>query len=316
MASVESIERELRGVPLIESALLVQCDASAAEDAPPDHEITEVACLFTGGINSPQSAPSDAEIEDATETERTEQPPGHVGHARAKPNMAQAEPEDAEVDIAGDRSRSPIDESHSFDPWDEYISDNPLTSACMPTPPETLEGDLADPAEVQDIAMVAALGALIGTNAYEKWDVDRDAAAFLASVLALGKDDGASLQLHDSYISFNDLKLMEPLLHMDPELDMQRLKRRNRVKISAEGIEEIPLDTDKDEGVEWPQRLLDLPLQKQREIASEKLEVGKEVMEYLHGIAEPELLSCTDMMDTFINSDKVRRFHWHGSSHV
>jgi len=305
MASVESIEGELQSDTSDKGVAIVPRDALAAEDASQDHDMIEATHLLTNGFNIAQSGPSDAETEGSTETDLTEQPLYHDGDRYVRPIRAMIEPEDAEVEPGNDQSNSPIGDAQSISLCEEYMLDNPLTSACIPTPPKTLADDLADPPEVQSIALLAAPGVLNGTNAYEKWDVDRDSAGFLASVLALGRGDGSPRQLEDGYISFSDLKLMEPLLHVDPQLDMQQLKRRNRVTISARGIKEIPLSTGKDKSVEWPPKSLDLLMQMEGKIASDKMEVSKDVMEYLRAIADPPRLSYTEMMDILIDSDKV-----------
>ena len=104
---------------------------------------------------------------------------------------------------------------------------------------------------MQSVALLAALGALNGVNSYEKWDVDKESAGFLASVVTLGKDDGSPMELRDIHVDFRDLKVMEPLLHCDPDLELQQLRRRNQVNISPRGIAPIPLQEGEGDVFRW-----------------------------------------------------------------
>lgn len=205
-----------------------------------------------------------------------------------------------------DHPMSFVEEARSLGLCQDYFADDPLASAGLLTPPNMRVGDLADPPGVQSIALLTALGALNGANAYEKWDVDKESAGFLASVMALGKDDCTPPELHDeNVVSYSDLKLMEPLLRCDADIELERLKRRNEVSVSTSNLEAFPLNVDKDESVEWPSSLLKLTADKDCLATSEKWEVSKDVMEYVRDIANPGNMSYSEMIDILVKNDKV-----------
>ena len=183
----------------------------------------------------------------------------------------------------------------------DYLTDRPFASY-IPSPPETSVEDLADPPGVQDIA---ARGALDGTNFHEKWDVDKESAGFLASVLALAKDDETPLELQDSRVSFCDLKVIEPLLHCDPELELQQLRRRNQVKITSRGMPPAMLVNDDGEGIGWSLQELERPVEAEHQLASEKLDVSQDVSSYLRDIAGAGMLSHRKILAEVLGTDRV-----------
>ncbi|KAK5115609.1 hypothetical protein LTR85_009780 [Meristemomyces frigidus] len=313
MASVESIERQLMYEAAAGSAPSVASGEVPGHETQSDEEMVEAARILTSGMTQTHSAPSDVHSESSTETELSEgytrdveaiDPEGDMAVKAGSPDSYDQNPHDR-VFPEDDLPISMVEEARSLELCHDYFTENPFASACLPTPPESFVGDLADPPGVQSIALRVALDVLNDANAYEKWDVDQESAGFLASVMALGRDSGSPLGLQDAHVTFSDLKIVKPLLQCDPDLELQRLKRRNHVTLSAQGIEPFLLDVEKGESFIWPSYELNLPLGKDVLIASEKLEVGRNVMEYLREIADPTAISYSEMVDAFIRSEKV-----------
>ena len=224
-------------------------------------------------------------------------------------NMVDPEPAQQDQDLASDddaeiTTAELLAEARAEGVWQDPFSEDPLKSACMPTPPASAAGDLDDWPGLTNKQRDAATD-LVGNG--EKWIVDKESAGFLASVIAFGKDDRKPLSFEDGAVRFADLKVEEPILHCDPDLDLQKLRARNTVKLSTRGLLPFMLDESQGEGIAWSQANLLLPQQKREEVAAERLEIDKDVMKFLRKIAEPSLVSDAEMARCFIEADKVCR---------
>lgn len=180
-----------------------------------------------------------------------------------------------------------------------YHSQNPLASLCIPLPPEKLLDDAAD------AAMDTALKFSNVASGIERWGVDKASAGFLASLFALSKGEGILSVPDDSARTFGDLRLIEPVLGRDPELEILQLKRRNMPVISARGMDLFKLETSDNESIAWPSDVLGFPKGKNHDIASEKLQATRDSIEYLRDIIHPSRSSDQGMVSAFIELDKV-----------
>ncbi|KAI7163054.1 hypothetical protein KC349_g1652 [Hortaea werneckii] len=97
---------------------------------------------------------------------------------------------------------------------------------------------------------------------------------------------------------------MEPVLTTDHELDIQRLEARNTVTISTNDIEPLPVDIERDEGLRWPSRYACLPTELEYEFASARLDIGKDVVDYLRDIAQPTFMNERDIMNSVLELGK------------
>ena len=91
----------------------------------------------------------------------------------------------------------------------------------------------------------------------------------------------------------------------DPELELLRLRRRHVAVITTRGLEPFQLNVENDESLQWPAHLQSLPAEKDTQVASEKLDVGSDVMDYLRDLALPKQLSTYEMVSAFLESDRV-----------
>ena len=277
-----------------------------------DEDITDAAPVLTGGdTTSPRPSQNGedftqgyTESDDGEHSSSSSRRAYHHGEVSmtAETCYGSSGPYEDASHSGEDYPMSFVEQARSSGLCNNYLTENPLESSYIPSPPETVVEDLADPPGVQSVAL---LGALNGANIHEKWDVDKETAGFLASVLALGDDDGLPLELEDTYVSFRDLKLPEPLLHCDPELELQDLRRRNQVKMSGAGI--LPF-TNKDgdgEAMQWSEQEYKSHADVDRLAASEKLDISLDVSSLLKDIACVGMLSDCDVLDAVLESDRV-----------
>ncbi|KAI6827316.1 hypothetical protein KC327_g7358 [Hortaea werneckii] len=161
--------------------------------------------------------------------------------------------------------------------------------------------DFTDPPGLSTAALLDMLRTTV-TN--EKWDIDRDSTCFLAEVATISNHPWTPCDAVGLQVPFRDLKIMEPALTTDHELDMQRLEARSTVTIPAQDIEPIPVDIERDEGLQWPSRYECLPSELAAEFASARLDIGKDVVDYLRDIAQPAFMNEQEMMDSVLQLGK------------
>ncbi|KAK3715005.1 structural constituent of nuclear pore [Vermiconidia calcicola] len=186
-------------------------------------------------------------------------------------------------DVCDEDELTPFEYARYHGLTTSYMDEDPRCTVPLPSTPKSADADLADPQATLNLDTLVALGALNGHNCHERWEVDKNAAKFLASAIALGKE----YETQDEYgldeaWSLRDLKTEEPLMSSDPGLELVRLKRRNALIISTEGIPPICLDAW--ETPSWTVEELHLPAEKDRNVAHEKLDVDNETMQYLKEI--------------------------------
>ena len=172
-----------------------------------------------------------------------------------------------------------------------HFAEHPFQSACLPSPPRSPLRDLEDPAGVLNIATVVSLKALDGHTTHEKWDIDKASAEFIGSVISLEKEDPTeSIAEVDKPLKITDLKLVEPILTTDPELDLVHLKQRNTPTIRTRGMKPFKLNDEVDESIRWPAHLLRLPAEKDQQVMDDKLIVDHDTIQYIKELATPPAL--------------------------
>ncbi|TKA32685.1 hypothetical protein B0A54_15489 [Friedmanniomyces endolithicus] len=216
--------------------------------------------------------------------------------------MQQVEDPSVDEEVVAITALDLLEEARAEGLCHDTFLDHPFASACMPTPPGSAADDLDHWPSLTSAHKVAAL-ALIDHG--EKWDVDRESAEFLASVIASGKADNGVLTLEDCSTTFTDLKVDEPILQCDPHVEVQKLKDRNAVKLTAHDLEPFALDEHKGESIYWASTDLQLPTMKDNEVASEKFEVSEDVVTLLREIAQPSPVGYAEMLACLIDVDKT-----------
>lgn len=181
----------------------------------------------------------------------------------------------------------------------------------MENPPDSLWDPASSPSAIAgdfpETYLDAANAFVRGTEPLEKWQIDRDSAMFLAASLALENLGDVLIEpskLDDGHPSFGDLKVMEPIVHCDPELELRRLWHKNMPTMYGIRMDTFKLSVEDDESIQWPSTALRLPAQIDGTIANEKYEVEYRVREYLHNIVEP---ATPEALHTFIESEQVSR---------
>ncbi|KAK1821229.1 hypothetical protein LTR12_004286 [Friedmanniomyces endolithicus] len=215
--------------------------------------------------------------------------------------MQQGEDPSVNEEVAAITALDLLEEARAEGLCHDTFLDHPFASASMPTPPRSAADDLDHWPGLTSAHKVAALDLI---DHGEKWDVDKESAEFLASVIAFGKADDGVLTLKDSSTTFTDLKVDEPILQCDPHVEVQNLKDRNAVKLTTLGLEPFALDKHKGESVYWASTHLQLPTMKDNEVASEKFEVSEDVVTLLREIAQPSPVGYAEMLACLIDVDK------------
>jgi hypothetical protein len=239
--------------------------------------------------------------------------------------LSHADGNDSRRNISRKSSRDVIVSSDAYDdeelPVLEYAQvkgltrdhtlDNPWQAAPPLPAPAEAECDLADPKSVLDVGALVCLGALNRTSLSEKWDVDRQAIDFLASVIAMHHDPHAEYDCISSPVG--DLKLEEALLSIDPAFDLSRLKRRNMIDLVSGRVGYCTLDREEYGISIWTADDLLLPAKRDHDVVQEKFEVAQELPVYLKDIWDIALDSGGDI--SLFNYEKViERFELHKAS--
>lgn len=211
-------------------------------------------------------------------------------------------------DAEYDRSLSFSEQARSLELCRDYSLENPLESTKTRTPSEAVQLDLTDP---PGLSTAAFLDMLRDTITDEKWDIDRESTDLLAEVATTDKHPRIPWDADGSRVPFRDLKIMEPVLTTDHELDLQRLEARNTATISMNGMEPVPVDVERDEGLQWPSRYACLPLDFDCQLATARLDIGKDVVDYLRNIAQPTFMNERELMDSVLELGKVITFYDH-----
>lgn len=217
----------------------------------------------------------------------------------------------------GDEDIEMSDNAHSEDESDDveplayarqhgltsnYFDEDPLRASCIPSPPDSPLADMND-WKGSSSGDVHAAKALIEDSSNERWDVDRETAEFLTSVMALGRADERDGALGTT--STKDLKIDEPLLSSDPEIDLFRLRARNAVRISTKGMDSWAVGVEKGESLSWSSEDLKLPSTVSELIAIEKLDVDKETMELLREVLQPSALDQWEAVEQAPKADQA-----------
>jgi len=192
--------------------------------------------------------------------------------------------------------------------WFDYLAAHLLASQCIPPPPETAADDLDDPPGAVSLGLSDAISAENLTATGEKWQVDKETAALLASVILLpGKQEPSQGSMEDRRLWLRPLKIDEALLSRDHGLELQQIRRRNVVKLDVQGLKsmQLPLDVERNESVHWPSSLLRLPDQLNEEVSRERLDVAEATIHYLRRVAEPATRE-TDIITECFDCRRVR----------
>lgn len=139
----------------------------------------------------------------------------------------------------------------------------------------------------------------------ERLDVDKDTAAHLSSVLSMGRVTG-EVDEYDLARRLKRLKIEAPVLQIDHDADMLRLRRKSCVKISSKGLTPFKLDISKDEGPEFPPQCAILKSEIDREIKDARLDLTAETIDYLKEIYGFPTEEEPDLADQAYQEHKVR----------
>ncbi|KAK5720813.1 hypothetical protein LTR15_006775 [Elasticomyces elasticus] len=222
------------------------------------------------------------------------------GNPRATMDESEEEDGDEPATTALELLEEVRDEGYSHN----TLLEDPLRSIWLPTPPASADGKLEEWPEVEGGHRTAAMN-LVSHG--EKWEVDKETMGFLASVMALGREDEQTTVLDDTPLTFTDLKIDEAVLQCDAAVEVRKLRERHIVKLNTDGLEPFALATDKGESIQWRSTDLALPSKIHEQIVADRLEISRDEASYLQNIAQPSVMSFAEMMSSLIGSDKPWR---------
>jgi hypothetical protein len=163
----------------------------------------------------------------------------------------------------------------------DYTSESPLDyiqqKICMSSTEKILD-DLQEPDNLFKVPEMV--------DFKERFEVDKDTTAILIQALShteqpqicdMADDDDLCLARKNGAL----LKLELPLLRTDPELDMLRFCKRSEPDLQNLVLLFESVDTEKDEGFDWPTSMLALPQMVMTQLACEKLQLPRNTLGYL-----------------------------------
>ncbi|PPJ50754.1 hypothetical protein CBER1_07456 [Cercospora berteroae] len=118
----------------------------------------------------------------------------------------------------------------------------------------------------------------------DRWQVDKESAAFLAAIVRGLKDYQVSETHYDVSMPLRHCRVEIPVLQCDPNTDLRRLRERNEIKIASDGLMPFDLDDKKSESLAWGVEALALPERIRNELDSERLQVDAETMSFMKSV--------------------------------
>jgi hypothetical protein len=167
--------------------------------------------------------------------------------------------------------------------------------------PSILPRESEDPNDTKELLPVSedVLNALHDMH-NEKLDINKEAAGILYWILKECEEECQFdiceiLEKERSHGKTNFMeKLPLPLLRTDEEVDKHRAQRLGKVSVMRHGLRRLEINIEADEGMEWSKAMLDLPNKKMEEVANERLEVPRNMIQIMHSF----------MVDDWVNGDE------------
>lgn len=210
------------------------------------------------------------------------------------------EDEDAEVEDDG-ADLPPLAYARQNGLTTDYFGHNPMQSVCItPSPDQPLQSLHFTALTGHEMETAEALARDAG---HERWNIDRETAEFLMSVISLARADDVDVEEDD--VRMSDLKIDEPVLSSDPELDVSRLRARNTVRLSTKGMQPYALDKEKGESLAWSSEDLKLRSTVEMSIVSAGLPIDQETAKVLKEAISPDELDHLEMIEQAIDADQV-----------
>lgn len=205
--------------------------------------------------------------------------------------------EDADVEDSDDLQ--PLQYARQHGLTSNYFERDPLQCAGMLSPPDSVAAEfgLTDP----ETGERARAKELIRKIENEPWDMDKETAELLTSAMALSRGEEDEVERR----RVADLKIDEPVLRSDPEVDLWKLRSRNTVSISNKGIAACELGIQKGESLAWSAEDMELPVAIARCIKEEKPDLDRETAELLKDVISPEVLDQWEAIEMAIDAEKA-----------
>lgn len=156
-------------------------------------------------------------------------------------------------------------------------AENPLDHRHLPQAPIFLSQDLADPTGSSRLRLPPEL------DTSERLDIDFAAVTELKAIAALSQSSQTAEQFAHPHRR-RAFKVEPPLLRTEHEIDVLGFRRRACLRLQDVKLPLEHADEEKDEGISWPTWAQQLPSKFEKEVASDRLQIPKDAMLYLHSV--------------------------------
>ena len=179
----------------------------------------------------------------------------------------------------------------------EYARFHGLTRDYRSTHPlEGLKDEIAA-AQVEEIPSLFESDKVHRVPPLERLTINKEGASLLASVFKIKNRESISFdEFLPDYRRVERMKVEQPLLSSDHELDMIRFKCRIVPDLNNMNIPLEEVDDELDEGMGWPSSYNKIRQQAIEKLKNEKLVFPKETFVYLSNALKPLSPDCKDSL--------------------
>ncbi|KAJ9644628.1 hypothetical protein H2199_003591 [Coniosporium tulheliwenetii] len=197
-----------------------------------------------------------------------------------------------------DEDIPPLEYARYYGLTNDYLAERPLDPAHPPSPSiSVFEG--------VDTENAWTLELLQGFSTRECLTIDKDTAAFLRDVLT-APHMTEDVEAEAGRAKISNLKYELPLLRSDNEWDLRHFGTIDPADLSRIKLPRQQVNDEKDEGLSWPKKHLNLPTQYDARANAEKLEIPVGTLPYLQGaLSDP--YTPADELDLIAEEIKYQR---------
>lgn len=206
-----------------------------------------------------------------------------------------------EETASADEDIPPLEYARYYGLTNDYQAEQPLDPAHPPSPTIFIFGDV----DCEDVWTSELLQEF---STRECLTIDKDTAALLRDVLSapqMTEDVGAEA----GRFRISDLRQELPILRSDNEWDLRHFGKIDPADLNRFKLPQEETDDEKDEGLSWLKKHLNLPAQFDARANAEKLEVPADTLPFLQAaLSDPYALADeSDLIAEEIRYQRVSR---------
>jgi hypothetical protein len=182
----------------------------------------------------------------------------------------------------GELQLSPLELARACGFCSNFMLEDPLYSQALTVLPLATEHDFDDPEDAPSMT-----DASMDDPFVERLEIPSEAALLVQKVM-LSDVNRLPLDRVPEVRVRKKLRMEPPLLHSDHEMDMKQFCHLRGARLAEAKLPLEHINTELDEGMEWPLRFLKLPDETMKTLSSERLEVPRETVKYIQGLLKDE----------------------------